>query len=282
MKNSILFTLLLLVGFSPIAMAQTEEDAPLDGVYQKIHVPNAKVTPYATTREADVMFSRRVWRTIDLKEKINLPMVYPRKKLIDVLMDAVIAGELTAYSSVGTGTNDPGDEFKVPMTADEVAEIGMRRDTAEVQDPITGLTVRQPTVTAFDRDDVVEFRLKEDWFFDKQRSIFEPRIIGIAPVRYLRNSSGEIIDKAPIFWVYFAEARFILVNNEVFNRFNDAGRLSFDDLFAQRMFSSYITKTTNVKDERIKDYAPNGMDQLAEAQRIKDDMINFEHDLWEY
>jgi hypothetical protein len=34
----------------------------------------------------------------------------------------------------------------------------------------------------FNPDSVVKFRIKEDWVFDKQRSVFEPRIIGIAPL----------------------------------------------------------------------------------------------------
>jgi hypothetical protein len=68
---------------------------------------------------------------------------------------------------------------------------------------------------------------------------------------------------------------------QVFNRSNDAERRSFDDIFLKRFFSSYITKESNVYDRRIEDYK-TGLDALLEAQKIKEDMINFEHDLWEY
>lgn len=268
-----------LASLTAACFAQTEP--PLDGVYQKVHIAESKVTRYASLREADVMYSKRIWRKIDLREKINLPLSYPKSKLIDVIMDAVIAGELPAYSPVSSGPQDDGDEFKVPMTPEEVAAIGARTDTIDVEDPITGEVRKEITNTTLNRDDVVAYRIKEDWVFDKQRSIFEPRIIGIAPIILLRNSTGEVMGETPIFWVHFEQARQVLANAEVFNRFNDGQRFSFDDLFVQRMFNSYIIKESNVYNRRIQDYV-TGLDALQEAQRVKDELILYEHDLWEF
>lgn len=261
-----------------VTFAQTEP--PLDGVYQKNVVKTSKVTAYAPLREADVYYSKRVWRSLDLKEKQNLVMTYPRSSLIDVIMDAVLAGELTAYNPVGSGPKDFGDEFKVPMTPEEVASIGARTDTFTVEN-LDGTVETRVEDKTLNRGDVVEYRIKEDWIFDKQRSIFEPRIIGIAPVYIMRNSTGEDLGRAALFWVYFPEARPIFANAEVFNRKNDGARFSYDDFFIQRMFSSYITKWSNERDERIQDYA-TGMDALVEANRIKMEIFNYEHDLWEY
>jgi gliding motility associated protien GldN len=278
MKNKFILSLITLLFAVSISFAQTEP--PLDGVYQKINVKTASVTPYAPLREADAMWSKRVWRVIDLKEKQNLVMTYPRAKLIDVIMDAVLAGELTAYNPNPSGPKDFGDEFKVPMTPEEVAQIGAGVDTTDVEQ-LDGTFQSVITVRELNRDDVVAYRIKEDWVFDKQRSIYEPRIIGIAPIFIYRNSSGEEVGKGPLFWIYFPEARKVFSNAEVFNRQNDAARLSYDDLFTQRMFSSYITKWSNEKDFRIEDYA-TGMDGLIEANRIKQALFEFEHDLWEY
>ena len=231
-----------------VSFAQTEP--PLDGVYQKSNVKTASVTSYAPLREADVMWAKRVWRVIDLREKQNLPMTYPRAKLIDVIMDAVLAGELTAYNPNPSGPKDFGDEFKVPMTPEEVAAIGAGSDTLDVE--------------------------QLDGTFTKEISTRT-----LAPVYIMRNSSGEEVGKAALFWIYFNDARKILAQAEVFNRQNDAGRLSYDDFFVQRLFSSYITKWSNEKDYRIEDYA-TGMDALIEANRIKLELFNKEHDLWEY
>ncbi len=278
MKNKIIVSLTILMLVATVGFAQTEP--PLDGVYQKNAIKTSRVTPYAGIREADAMWVKRVWRVIDLKEKQNLPMTYPRAKLIDVILDAVLAGELTAYNPTPQGPNDFGDEFKVPMTPEEVAQIGSNIDSIDVEN-LDGTFSREIITTTLNRDDIIAYRVKEEWIFDKQRSIFEPRIIGIAPIRLLRNTSGEIIAPSPMFWIYFPEARQVFANQEVFNRHNDAARFSYDDFFVQRMFSSYIIKWSNERDNRIEDYA-QGWDALVEANRIKQELFEFEHDLWEY
>jgi hypothetical protein len=166
MKNKLILSLIALLFTASISFAQTEP--PLDGVYQKQNVKTAFVTPYAPLREADAMWAKRVWRVIDLKEKQNLIMTYPRAKLIDVIMDAVLAGELTAYNSNPSGPKDFGDEFKVPMTPEEVAQIGAGVDTTDVEQ-LDGTFQKVVTVRELNRDDVVAYRLKEDWIFDLQK-----------------------------------------------------------------------------------------------------------------
>jgi hypothetical protein len=57
--------------------------------------------------------------------------------------------------------------------------------------------------------------------------------------------------------------------------------LSWEDLFETRMFESFIYKESNVYDRAIIEYA-TGVDQLLESDRIKQEMFEFEHDLWTY
>ena len=47
------------------------------------------------------------------------------------------------------------------------------------------------------------------------------------------------------------------------------------------MFSSYIIKEANVMNRKIQQYML-GLDALLEAERIKEEIFNIEHDLWEY
>ena len=87
---------------------------------------------------------------------------------------------------------------------------------------------------------------------------------------------------SPLFWVHFPEAREILINAEVFNSVkNDAERRTYDDIFWKRMFNSTITMEANVANRRINEYMV-GLDALLEAERIKAEIFNIEHDLWEY
>jgi gliding motility associated protien GldN len=278
--------LLLIVFLLSITAFNVNAQNVLDGIYVREHNPTRQIIPYAFLREADVLWAKRVWEVIDLKQKINLPLKYPReadtkdrKSLIEVFMDAIEEGSLTAYT-----VND--DEFTTPMTLEEFKKIGgAGMDTIQVTDPDPPYLTRDSAVTrTFSRDKVIGYRLKEDWFFDKQRSVLECRIIGIAPLMWDEDDQGNIREGAimrPLFWVYYPEARKQLVNTEAFNRGNDTERRTFDDIFQKRMFNSYITKESNVYNRRIDDYK-TGLDALLESDRIKTEIVNLEHDMWEY
>ncbi len=258
----------------------------LDGVYVKENTVTRQVIAYPYLREADVMWSKRVWRVLDLNEKINLPLRFPsskqttnRKNLVDVIMDAIEEGSLTAYSYVD-------DEFTLPLTTKEIlSHGGARTDTVQMQRPDPPYDSYDTVVAReFSRDKVIGLRMKEDWFFDKQRSVMDVRIIGIAPLMYAIDEAGNVREgnlKMPLFWIYYPEARKLFANAEVFNRENDAERRSFDDIFQKRLFGSYIYKESNVFDRRIEDYK-TGLSALLEAEKIKGEITNFEHDMWEF
>ena len=277
--------ILLLMMFTLIGGMAFSQNV-LDGVYVKEHTVERQVIPYPFLREADVMWSKRVWRMIDLNEKMNLPLRFPsskqttnRKNLIDLLMDAIQEGTLTAYSTVD-------DEFVLPLTTKDIlSQGGARTDTVQMQRSEPPYETYDTLIAReFSRDKVIGFRIKEDWFFDKQRSVMDVRIIGIAPVMYAIAEDGSVREgniKMPLFWVYYPEARKLLANAEVFNRENDAARLSFDDMFQKRLFGSYIYKESNVYDRRIEDYR-TGINALLESEKIKEDISNFEHDMWEF
>jgi len=255
-------------------------ERPVDGFYQKTNILNARVSPYASLRESDVMFSKRVWREIDLRDKVNTIFASPKSRLITILTDAIQAGELTAYDASSTKDDVNGDEFSVVLKAEEA----MSRFADSVLVPIfdkdgnqTGTVV---TAGEFNPDSIVKFRIKEDWIFDKQRSVFEPRIVGIAPMIRI-SAAGQAFDEQPAFWIYFPEVRHLLVTKAVVNRSNDATGLSYDDIFMKRIFSSYIVKESNPEDLRIKDYAL-GIDRLYESERVKKSLMDFEHDLWSF
>ena len=290
MKRNLIAIILFAIT-SNLAFAQTPKvngikppkptTRPLDGYYKKNNILNAKVTPYASLREVDVMFSKRIWREIDLRDKMNMAFASPKARLIDVLMGAVMSGELTAYDATAIpGVDLGGDEFTTilkPEAAMAQFADSVLTPTFDKDGNQTGTEIK---AGEFNPDSVVKFRIKEDWIFDKQRSIYEPRIVGIAPM-VKRKAGGQSFDEQPAFWIYFPEARQVLATNEVINRHNDATGLSFDDVFVKRLFASYIVKESNSEDLRIKDYA-QGIDKLYESERVKKELLDFEHDLWSY
>lgn len=254
----------------------------LDGVYVKEHYPTRKVIPYTHLREADVMWSKRIWRKLDLREKINQPLYFPidrikdRRSLTQVIMEAVREGSLTAYSA-------SDDEFTLTLTKAEIDKIGAKIDTIYVDNPEPPYDLQMKiVVNEFNPGTVKEYRIKEDWFFDKQRSVQDVRIIGICPVAdNIDPTTGEIRGSTPLFWIYFPEARNIFASAEVFNRTNDAERRTLEDIFWKRMFGSYVYQEQNVYNRRIAEYK-QGIHALLEAERVKNDIFLLEHDLWEY
>jgi gliding motility associated protien GldN len=255
---------------------------PLDGVYNKYNSPDREPIPYTSLREADVMWSKRIWRVIDMRQKINLPFYYPtdeqkgRKSLMQILFNSIKENTLTAYDG-----NE--EEFKTRLTPVELAKSLNKEDTMRLQrnyEPYEeyDTVISQP----FNPSSIYLIRVKEDWFFDKQRSVMDVRIIGLCPIQeILDETTGEPKGMKPLFWVYFPECRKLFANNEVYNRWNDAERRTYEDVFFKRLFGSYIYKESNVYDRKIQQYA-KGMDGLLEAERIKDELFIKEHDLWEY
>lgn len=257
---------------------QSNTSNVLDGIYVKEHTPERKVVPYTYLREADVMWAKRIWRVIDMREKINHPLYFPREKvqgresLMQVLYRGVLEdGTLTAYED---------EEFKVPRTKQEISAMLSKVDTLQIEDPDNpGTYVQKIVPQEFYAGSVKKFKIKEDWFFDKQKSVLEVRIVGIAAVQEVPK--GDVMFDKTLFWIYFPEARYVFANAEVYNRQNDAERRTFEDVFWKRTFGSYVYKEQNVYDRLINEYATN-MDALLESERIKDEIFTFEHDLWEY
>ncbi|MFM6975700.1 MAG: gliding motility protein GldN [Sphingobacteriaceae bacterium] len=288
MKNSLLSLGLALLSLSVWAQAPNLNNStkpkpverPQDGYFKKSNVINAKVIPYAPVREADIIFSKRIWREIDLRDPLNKPLIAPKSRLVDVILDAVMAGELTAYDPTPTKEDIGGDEFSKVLTAKEAYAQFVDSVLVPKFDADGNQISAEMKAGEFNPDSILKFRIKEDWIFDKQRSVFEPRIIGIAPM-VRKQAAGESFEDQPAFWIYFPEVRHILVTRPVVNSRNDATSLTFDDVFMKRIFASYIVKESNDQDLRIKDYA-QGIDRLYESERIKKALLDWEHDLWSY
>jgi hypothetical protein len=145
--------------------------------------------------------------------------------------------------------------------------------------------VYPPLDTAwYSSKDIVQYRLKEDWFFDKQRSVLDVRIIAIAPVVYTKEKKGNkevITGMKELFWLYFPHCRYLFNNYFTHNDKNNAQWMSFDDLFWKRRFNAVIYKQNNTYDRKIESYRA-GVDALYESDAIKNEIRNIEHDVWSF
>lgn len=285
MSNFFKFTLLAVAIFTFSFEGDSQVQNVLDGAYVKETNLTKRVIPYPYLREADVMYFKRIWQEMDLKQKINHPYYYPvepiqdRKNLFDVIRDGLLVeGSLVAYSPGPTGEED---EFTLPLTADSIRSILTPMEYIKQWDEF-GEEIGTKTITKpIESENITRYRLKEDWIWDRQRSERYVRIIGIAPLIEGFDRDGESIGFSPLFWLYYPECRYVFANADVFNLFNDAQRRTYEDLFQKRYFSSYIVKESNVYDRQVIEFA-RGMDALAESEKIKEELFLLEHDLWHY
>jgi gliding motility associated protien GldN len=294
-KQLLIFGLICVFGVSSFSTSAQEE--VIDGLFEKQHVINRKPVPYPSIREADVLWAKKVWRVIDLREKINLPLYYPtttmddRYSLIDLILKGVVGeigdgvlGDLDAFSA------NTDDEFKTRLNTEDEILNAMGAGTKMVLiEQVDGPPIVQEVVRGAQTLQVKQFLVKEIWYFDRNYSRLDVRILGLCPIReYIEEGleeaggSADGVAKVQAFWVYFPEARDLFAQHEVFNPLNDSQRRSFDDIFIKRYFGSYIVREANVFDNRnIEDYTV-GKEAILESKRIEQEIFQWEHDLWKF
>lgn len=283
MKNlvPILFMVLLGSSFTKV------NGQGIDDFYKKRTALERKPSPLPGIREADVLWSKTIWRIVDLREKVNQQFYYPtremqgRNNLINTILKGINEKKITAFDA-----SQEDDEFKLPLDSAQIKQqFGASAKTTLRRNIDTGnmdtITVAQDMKS----DEVKQIMLKEIWYFDKQTSTLQVRIIGICPIRlYYRDEdkNQETILRKKLFWVRFSEARPLLARSEALNAFNGGRNLSFDDVLISRHFDSYIVREENIYNNRSIEQYASGEYAARESQRVKNDIFNYEQDLWEY
>lgn len=258
-----------------------------DNAFDKAGLSTRVPLPYEHLRWDDAFYAEKVWRELDLREKMNKVFQYEavdergvNQMFINLVMNAVNKGDVTAWSD---------DMFRNPMALSDIQQLTSGKlDTNYVYDikdinKVIGINVSRK---AFDAKSVTRIRLKEEWIFDREASKMFCRILGIGFLKteYFPNTTKERGTSA-LFWIYYPDLRPTLAKYEVYNPKNmGQSRMTWEELFESRMFSSYITKSTldNPGNKLIKSYIKDPILALLEGENIKEKIFNFEQDLWSY
>ncbi len=259
---------------------EAERERPMDGVFERRAVEERKPVDLPYVREADVLWSKRIWQNIDVRQTMNQSLYFPEdpsggyRSLMQLLQDSIMSGAIRAYA-----VDDESFEGD-PLDPEELFRDLGRTETFVPE----GETRPQTVVIDFNPSEVFIFRIKEEWFVDSRRGVMDVRIIGLAPARLVRDEdTGEFLDVfETLFWIPFTDARESLANAPVYNRRNDGQQISYDDFFIRRFFNSTVYREQRPDGRVISEYFEDRLDQLLEADRIREDIRNFEMDLWHY
>lgn len=243
-------------------------------------------------RQADIKFRRRIWRIIDLRQKLNKSWTWPRSPITQVFWELGTKGLVRAYAN---------DSFNRIITPEQILEVTSSLDKVPVLlagvDPSEATSddyVDSTVVVMFKWSEINKFEIMEDWVFDYKHGEMKPIIIGIAPVKpeFIDapqpdgTTKKQMVGESKPFWLKMDDCRPTLTKSQVFNRYNDAMRLNWDQhINLHRLFESYIVKQTDWDDLYIAsktEFKDDKVATLLEAEKIKNDLFIFEHDLWEY
>lgn len=249
-----------------------------------VNMEDKKPSTLPPVREADVVWKKTLWRIIDLREKMNQCLYYPtrpienRKSLVYCLLEGLQEGDFLGFKP-----KDPPGAFDEPMTWGEVIS-SMQPSFANTMSP-DSIPDDYNFQDNLDLSLVKQIMVKEAWFFNKQSSRMEVRIEGLCPILIYPkdpNYPDRNLLKKLTFWVEYPETRNLLCKRSVFNPYNEARNMSFDDVFINRKFDAYIIGESNIYDNRFIVQYAKGDYALKEAQRIENEIFNWEQDIWEY
>jgi gliding motility associated protien GldN len=292
------------VDTTPVVVAPTPPPPPEDTIPVKSTVPSRRPATTVTgdnlkekiplafdnIRVDDQVYKQVIWRVIDTRERINLPFKYEadedngNQRFINIILKHIKEGDITAFDAAN-------DRFTTPFTVQQVARMltGTCNDVVvpDLEKDPTGTLEITKTVRVcdeFNEESIRSFAVKEEVIFDRETSRLHFRILGIAPMKTIFNADGTERATQRLFWLYYPELRPFLAKYEAYNPRNMAARMSWEEVFESRYFSSYIYKSTlnNPFDKPIEGFHSDPLFRLLEGEKIKETIFNWEQDQWSY
>ncbi|MDG2396760.1 MAG: gliding motility protein GldN [Flavobacteriaceae bacterium] len=264
--------------------------------------------PYGYVDDRDILWSKTIWERIDVDERVNFPYYYPidtlklssgrrslfhtfvanlkSRNIIEVYEDDAFKVKLTYKEvlnnlkalKITPGGVDQLNEQLIEIKLNDAGGIDRNyiyslRDQGLLNEDF----IEEPEITA---EEIVEYRIKGTWYFNKRLGELKYRLLGIAPVAY--ELAGDPPELMELFWIWFPDARKSLNTSKVFNEGNSSKPITFDAMLNSRRFSAFIYKEENVYEDReIEKYIQkDALRQLLESERIKNVILDYELDLW--
>jgi hypothetical protein len=255
--------------------------------------------------ESQIMFKKELWWRMDLREKQNQPFYAINGELPTLLVKAVKAGLLFPYMNDSLTNRMSKEMFlenlKLPeegggFTEEEKA-MGFGADQGAsdwgasdwggggAAAPAGGGEAAAPAALEFNTRDFSIFELREDWYFDRNRSRMYHDIQALS--MFLPADKNPALYEKPIASFRYKDIvdLFATMPDEAvwYNAQNMAEHRKMSDAFLLRLFSATLVKYSNPQDQRIIDvYSKSQKEGVLASQRLEYELVDFENELWEY
>lgn len=255
-------------------------------------------------RKDDVVWHRLVYRIIDLRFKQNFQLYFPTnpddptyKSLFRLIADAIEQGmpiydvdprnfkpNFEASNRINPKDYRRGTYF---VANDSEGSFDTNDDESFIisYDSVSGKIVHNwDRYSNFVRNQV-KYLVQEIIFFDKHTSRLYRQILAIAPLQPDMAKSSEpmeFLHGSIRFWILYNDLRPYLAKHYMIPLANESKRVTFEEFFQKRLFTSYLVGEANIYNRMILDYAKEETAAKKEQERIETEILSFEQDLWEY
>ena len=306
-----------LIIFALVGFATTQAQYQVNSFFDNMGIVRLETQELSETadtlvskfhRADDIVWSRVVYRIIDMRFKQNYQLYNPvssedpqYKSLFLVMLNAIKDGMDVYEKSSEVGDIKP--YFNLPPMPREMIPTIINTDrTGELSDgniatseymllnydsTTNEMRFNNYTYKGFVRNQL-KYMIQEIVFFDKHYSRLYSKIMAIAPMHsdnttyYEGQPIMEALYGQILFWVPFDGFRKYMAQQYVMQSDNDSKRVTYDDFFLKKLYTSYVIGASNVYDRMIPDFATTPEAIAKEQERIEWELLSAEQDLWEY
>jgi len=239
------------------------------------------------------MYKKTLIRMLDLREKQNQPIFSKGKEITRIIIDAVNEDRLIPYAtdSLEVGKVFTKDEFKKALIipsdeAPKTAEDLEFEKANQTPDNVFGGPAETVALgpNYFNPEDLYQMEIKEDYIFDRQRSrMYYDMQCFTLKIPSEKNIKGI---ELPVATFKYKDLVEVFRNDPRaiwFNAQNDSEHRNLADAFDLRLFSSYLIKVSNPRDQYLADiYTGSAKQAILAAQWKANELMEYEHNLWEF
>ncbi|MEY2792836.1 MAG: hypothetical protein RJA76_828 [Bacteroidota bacterium] len=297
----------LISGFG--AYAQTKAEKPLN---------ESKENAVRPVDDSNIHYRARLWRRMDMNEKINQPFFSVNNELSKFLVEWVEAGILTPYKNDSLTVKLTPAQFKENMKMDEdLSDAGLsdaekaagfgnenttkstdagvddgwggasKKSTAKAETPAKANDGfdQKPVgaISYYFPKEISVLEIKEDAIVDRQKSRLSFVIQALTLV--IPSSKTKAGFDKPVASFKYKDVYNLFKSNENciwYNPQNEMKHLNMADAFDLRLFQARIIKKGNPKNQFLSDIYNGDREGLLMSQMIEHQLLEMESDLWEY